>query len=148
MTVKQYLYSVRDEQKEIEELNERIYEMRMSLLPGAVRYDTDKVQVSPTDAITDRMAEIADYVTALENKMETLATKRRNAQKLIWMLEDSRERQVLDSYFLSVKRPAMRNVAAMINYSLPQTVRIYDSGIKHLEKMITNDNEVRAMIVA
>ena len=147
MTVKQYLYSVRDEQKEIEELNERIYEMRMSLLPGAMRYDTDKVQVSPKDT-TDRMAEIADYVTSLENKMETLAVKRRNAQKLIWMLEDSRERQVLDSYFLSVKRPAMRNVAAMINYSLPQTVRIYDSGIKHLEKMITNDNEVRAMIVA
>ena len=147
MTVKQYLYSVRDEQKEIEELNERIYELRMSLLPGAMRYDTDKVQVSPKDT-TDRMTEIADYVTSLENKMETLAVKRRNAQKLIWMLEDSRERQVLDSYFLSVKRPAMRNVAAMINYSLPQTVRIYDSGIKHLEKMITNDNEVRAMIVA
>lgn len=147
MTVKQYLYSVRDEQKEIEELNERIYEMRMSLFPGAMRYDTDKVQVSPKDT-TDRMAEIADYVTSLENKMETLAVKRRNAQKLIWMLEDSRERQVLDSYFLSVKRPAMRNVAVMINYSLPQTVRIYDSGIKHLEKMITNDNEVRAMIVA
>ncbi len=148
MTAKQFLYSVRDEQKEIEELNERIYEMRMSLLPGAMRYDVDRVQVSPTDTTTDRMAEIADYVTALEHKMETLATKRRNAQKLIWMLEDSRERQVLDSYFLSVKRPAMRNVAAMINYSLPQTVRIYTSGIERLEKMITNDNEVRAMIVA
>ena len=56
MTVKQYLYSVRDEQKEIEELNERIYEMRMSLLPGAMRYDVDRVQVSPTDTTADRNA--------------------------------------------------------------------------------------------
>lgn len=64
MTVKQYLYSVRDEQKEIEELNERIYEMRMSLLPGAMRYDVDRVQVSPTDTTADRNAGKIDLLIA------------------------------------------------------------------------------------
>lgn len=134
MTVKQYLYSVRDEQKEIEELNERIYEMRLSLLPGAVRYDTDKVQVSPTDTTTDRMAEIAEYMGELKRKQSALTDKRLKAQRLINHLTDSRERQVLDIYFLSVKRPGMKDVAVMLNYSQRQAYRFYVSALEHLER--------------
>ena len=134
MTAKQFLYSVRDEQKEIEELNERIYEMRMSLLPGAMRYDTDKVQVSPTDTTTDRMAEIAEYMGELKRKQSALTDKRLKAQRLINHLADSRERQVLDIYFLSVKRPGMKDVAVMLNYSQRQAYRFYVSALEHLER--------------
>ena len=134
MTVKQYLYSVRDEQKEIEELNERIYEMRLSLLPGAMRYDVDRVQVSPTDTTTDRMAEIAEYMGELKRKQSALTDKRLKAQRLINHLTDSRERQVLDIYFLSVKRPGMKDVAVMLNYSQRQAYRFYVSALEHLER--------------
>ena len=110
MTAKQFLYSVRDEQKEIEEIGDRIYELEMSLLPGAMRYDVDRVQVSPTDTTTDRMAEISDYMSELKRKQSALTDKRLKAQRLINHLTDSRERQVLDIYFLSVKRPGMKDV--------------------------------------
>lgn len=49
MNVKQFLYSFRDEQTEIDELNDRIYELEMSLLPSGIRYDQEKVQTSPSD---------------------------------------------------------------------------------------------------
>lgn len=134
MTVKQFLYSVRDEQKEIEELTERIYEMHMSLLPSGIRYDTDKVQTSPTDTLTEYETKIADYSMMLDKKKDLLIKRREKAQGMISQLPDSRERQVLDIYFLSVKRPSMRDVAAMLNYSQRQTYRFYVSALEHLEK--------------
>ena len=147
MTVKQFLYSVRDEQKEIEELTDRIYEMRMSLLPAGIRYDTDKVQTSPADKLSECEAKIADYSTMLGQKRETLIQRRQQAQEMIDLLEDSRERQVLDIYFLSVKRPNMREVAVIINYSVQQTFRIYSTAISHLEKMRVNESGICDMML-
>lgn len=132
MTVKQFLYSVRDEQKEIEELTDRIYEMRMSLLPAGIRYDTDKVQTSPEDKLSECEAKIADYSTMLGQKKEALIQRRHRAQEMIDLLEDSRERQVLDIYFLSVKRLSMEDVSALIGYSRKQTYRIYKSALQNL----------------
>lgn len=140
MTVKQFLYSVRDEQKEIEELTDRIYEMRMSLLPAGIRYDTDKVQTSPSDTISDRMAEITDYMKQMEEKKIELIRRRKQAQKMIDDLQDSRQRQVLDLYFLSVKRLSMEDVSAMIGYSRKQTFRIYKSALQNLI-MTLNDTK-------
>ena len=134
MTAKQFLYSVRDEQKEIEEIGDRIYELEMSLLPGAMRYDVDRVQMSPTDTTADRMAEIAEYMGELKRKQSALTDKRLKAQRLINHLTDSRERQVLDIYFLSVKRPGMKDVAVMLNYSQRQAYRFYVSALEHLER--------------
>lgn len=142
MTVKQFLYSVRDEQKEIEELTDRIYEMRMSLLPSGIRYDTDKVQTSPEDNLSEYEAKIADYSMLLGQKKEALIQRRQKAQGMIDLLEDSRERQVLDIYFLSVKRPNMREVAVIINYSVQQTFRIYSTAISRLEKMRVNESSI------
>lgn len=142
MTVKQFLYSVRDEQKEIEELTDRIYEMRMSLIPSGIRYDTDKVQTSPEDKLSECEAKIADYSTLLGQKKEALIQRRHRAQEMIDLLEDSRERQVLDIYFLSVKRPNMREVAVIINYSVQQTFRIYSTAISRLEKMRVNESGI------
>lgn len=147
MTVKQFLYSVRDEQKEIEELTDRIYEMRMFLLPSGIRYDTDKVQTSPDDKLSEYEAKIADYSMLLGQKKEALIQRRQQAQGMIDLLEDSRERQVLDIYFLSVKRPNMREVAAIINYSVQQTFRIYSTALSNLEKMRVNESGICDMMI-
>lgn len=140
MTVKQFLYSVRDEQKEIEELTDRIYEMRMSLLPAGIRYDTDKVQTSPEDKLSECEAKIADYSKMLGQKKEALIQRRQQVQGMIDLLEDSRERQVLDIYFLSVKRLSMEDVSALIGYSRKQTFRIYKSALQNLI-MTLNDTK-------
>lgn len=132
MGVKRFLYAVRDEQREIAELEERIADLRASLLPSAIRYDKDAVQTSTSDVITDKMIKIAEYDALLEKKIAGLYARRARAQKLIDLLPDSLERQVLSIYFLSDGRPTMEQVAGKLNYSVQHTFRIYASGLDHL----------------
>lgn len=134
MNVKLFLYSVRDEQNEIADLEERIADLRASLLPSAIRYDKDAVQTSTSDVITDKMIKIAEYDALLEKKINKLYRRRAAAQRLIDSLPDSLERQVLSMYFLSNSRPTMESVAEKINYAMRQTYRIYTSGLEHLQK--------------
>lgn len=134
MGVKRFLYAVRDEQKEIAELQERIADLRASLLPSAIRYDKDSVQTSVSDTITDKMIKITEYDALLDRKLARLYARRAKAQKLIDTLPDSLERQVLSMYFLSDSRPTMEQVAGKLNYSVQHTFRIYASGLEHLQK--------------
>lgn len=136
MNIKQFLYSIRDEYKEIEELKMRIEELNTSLLPQGIRYDKDRVQTSPMDMTTDRMAEIGDYEAMLQRKLVRLNRRRMLAQIRINALNDSRQRQILDLYFLSDRRYNMADVAAMIGYSREQTYRLY---CQALQKMTMND---------
>ena len=50
--------------------------LKLSMLPGAIRYDKDKVQASPQDP----MAEYAVRLDELERKIEDLQTEYLNAQ--------------------------------------------------------------------
>lgn len=135
MNVKSFLYSVRDEQKEIAELENRIAEAEASLLPAAIRYDRDKVQTSPSDQMTETMVKVAEYVDEMEKHKAKLADRRLKAQKMINMLENSRERQVLDLYFLSSNRLSMCQVGNLMNFSERWIYQIYEQALDHLEKV-------------
>lgn len=67
MNVKQFLYSIRDEQSELE----------LSLLPGAIRYDKERVSSSPTDQMSEKMASVVDYKTDLEKKLAHLNQRKK-----------------------------------------------------------------------
>lgn len=141
MNVKRFLYSVRDEQNEIADLEERIADLRASLLPSAIRYDKDAVQTSTSDVITDKMIKIAEYDALLEKKIAGLYARRAKAQKLIDLLPDSLERQVLSIYFLSDGRPTMEQVAGKLNYSVQHTFRTYASGLDHLRERYKDESK-------
>lgn len=131
MSGKEFLFSIRREQKEIEELKNRIYETEQSLLPGAIRYDRDKVQISPDDPMADVFSEIDTYRSQLHDKMIDLVKRRETAQIFIDKLDNSYERQVLGMYFLSVRRTRLSDVAAFTGWSERQTYRIYLDGLEH-----------------
>ena len=44
MRAKKYLYQIREEKKEIDELRERIMSVEASMYPSGIRYDLEKVQ--------------------------------------------------------------------------------------------------------
>lgn len=135
MNAKQYLYSIRDEQKEIEELKDRIFELEMSLYPKGIRYDKDKVQTSPQDRMSETMAISVDYQKMLQDKLHNLIDRRKEAQLLIDRLQKSYERQILDIYFLSMRKVHLDDVASMIGFSRTQTYRYYKSALKHLDEL-------------
>lgn len=131
--VKTFLYSVRNELKEIRQIEERIREMDAALLPAAIRYDRDRVQTSPRDLLPEIAAKRDGYERILEKKLVSLYTKRAAAQSLIDTLEKAEERIVLSLFFLSDTRPSMKQVAERIGYSEAQTYRYYKSAFEHLE---------------
>lgn len=139
MTAKQFLYSIRDERGEIDEIKNRIYELEMSLLPGAIRYDSVKVDTSPTDKTTERLAEIADYKAELEGKLTSLTKRLRKAQKLIDTLDNSIQRQILNMYFLEMRRARMDDIASIIGYSTRQVYRAYTEALKTLDDKMSED---------
>ena len=134
MSIKGELYKIRNTQKEINELKQRIDEEYYSLLPSGIRYDLDKVQTSPEDRLPEVMGRIDEHTRVMCDRLERLLVRKQWAEHLINKLEDTRQRQVLDLYFLSVERMTMEQVAKKMGYSVQQVYRLYAAGLEILEK--------------
>lgn len=120
---------------DIHRLELRREELVTKLLPKAITYDKDRVQTTPEDRVAVVMAEVDE----LDRKIEALKCKRFEAIQEITQdldqLEDSRERLILDAYYLSGQ--SMESIADYLNYSLSHTYRIRDSGVENMRKMRT-----------
>lgn len=136
MDARQYLYNVRSQWKEIENLQQRAEALRASLLPAAIRYDKEKVQTSSGDPTSDKMAALVDCSHDLEERSRRLAEDQRRAQDMIDTLDDTRERQVLEFYFLSIPPRSMIQTAREVGYSREHTYRIFE---RALQKLLNND---------
>lgn len=139
MTAKEFLYSIRDEQREIDELRRRIFELEASLLPSGIRYDLDKVDSSPRDRLSETISEIADYQAVLKAKVSRLNGRRMRAQEMIDWLDDSLERQVLDIYFLSGRRVGFSDVGEEVGYSERQVYRLYQSAMAKIDGKLSSN---------
>ena len=133
MGAKEFLYSVRGEALEIKEIQDRIATLENQAAGlKAISYDGPKVQTSSQDTMTERIATIEGYREQLIRKVRDLNFRRQRAQEMIDTLADSRERQVLDLYFLSDTRMSMSAVARYISYSERETYLIYQLALSHL----------------
>jgi len=63
----------------IKSKKEKRLELIMSLFPGAIRYDKDKVQTAPSDKMSDIMASVDD----LDNEIAELREELREARRTI-----------------------------------------------------------------
>lgn len=138
MKAKKLLYQVRDSRREVQQLQEALTDIYLTLLPSGIRYDKDKVQGGGDgDAMAQAVAYANKYEKQLKHRIALLNKLRSEAFTLIAMLEDSRYRQVLMLYFLSTdngKEYTMQAVADKIGYSPQHTYRLYN------EALITIDN--------
>lgn len=130
---KSFLYNIRNEIFEIKELQLRIEDLENQAtgLRG-ISYDAVHVQTSPQDAMSSKIVEIMNYKDQLSSKINDLNLRRQKAQAMIDTLTDTRERQVLDLYFLSDSRMSMNAVARAISYSERETYLIYQLALSHL----------------
>ena len=61
MRAKKYLYQIREEKKEIDELRERIMSVEASMYPSGIRYDLEKVQKIQSNGAAERLTALIDY---------------------------------------------------------------------------------------
>ena len=132
-----FFLKMRTEQTEINRLQSLIEEKTLSLLPGAIRYDKDKIQISPEDT----MSRILTEVSVMQAKVDRLDLdlKRRMNRALDILPEiDSLERQVVMLYYMMYKDGHLLtwdDVAGEMGRSDRYVKEIRNRAMKSLEKV-------------
>lgn len=111
-----FFKTVRAERADIETLQLRIKELQLSLLPRGIRYDSDKVQTSPSD----QMLEVAAKLDALERKMQAKLVKLNNdmvkAMEIVQAMPTPEYRQLLTLRYLT-GHMSWEEIAEIMGYS-------------------------------
>ena len=109
-------------------------ELRACLLPGAIRYDRDRVQSTPTD----KMADVIVRVDELDREIEQLRREKASLvieiSDAIETLKDDYERTVLTEFYIA--RAPMTEVADAINYSVRRAYHFRKMGVTHLGEVL------------
>ena len=118
---------IRSKQMQIEDL-------RLQMLPGAIRYDKDIVQSSPEDP----MLKFIVRVDELEREIEGLKQRYVDEQKLISeaieMLEDKREQVVLIGRYVS--GDSYDEIAAELFLSVDRVFQIHRSAVDNMVDIV------------
>ena len=133
--IKQFFKDVRKEQEEIQQIKAIIAEKEMTLLPKAIVYDGEKVQVSPDDKFSEVCAAISDLEMELGKSVMILAKNQLRAEQMIRKLSDPNERKVMRYYYLSVidgQVPTWNQVAIRMNYYESYVKKVHGSALFHL----------------
>lgn len=109
---------IRSERQDIETLQIRIQELQLSLLPSGIRYDTDKVQTSPSD----KMLEVTAKVDALERQMNRKLKKLNDdmikAIAIVQAMPTPEYRKLLTLRYLDKDRMSWEQIADNMGYSV------------------------------
>lgn len=136
--LKDFLRAIRSEQHEIAHLREMVAELETELLPQAIRYDHDKVQVSPDEKFSKICAKIVDYEDELGKSIAILVGRKLYAEQLIKKLDNEKEREVLRLYYLTTENGqslTWNQVAIRMNYFERHVKRIHGNALVNLAKL-------------
>lgn len=135
MTVKQYLNQVRLNEIKIENLKERQEELYQSLLPSGIAYDKDKIQVSPTDSMSDKMAEIVDLYNSTIDAINELERLKNTIIEQIQNLTDYRQMRVLYEHY--IRGASLYDISTELNYTYKWVCKIHLFALQEFGKINT-----------
>lgn len=131
------LYAPTQTTKEIRALMEQMDIWAWSMVPGAIRYDTVKVQTSPVD----RMAETVGSIDEAQRKLMRLDRRRREEQERIRELcvscedLDDQERYVILKRYLY--REKWETIAGWMDLTDRRIFQIHGSALDKLEAFLS-----------
>lgn len=129
-----YLNQVRSIQKRLEERKMQLEFLESKLMPGALRYDTPKVQTSPSDQMSTVGAEIFDVQKEIDALSDTLIAQLHDIEGTINQLDNETERTVLKMYYLSCVN--VPDIAQTLEYSEQGVYTLRRRGSKKIEKIL------------
>ncbi|MBR3360031.1 MAG: DUF1492 domain-containing protein [Lachnospiraceae bacterium] len=137
-----FLKSIRNETLELKELQERHAWLWGEILPKGMRPKEIQVMTSiEPDKLGDNRAAAVDLEKEIEEMMHQLVMKHLRAEKYINQLEDSRQRLVLELYYLSIDRRTWSDVAKTMGYSESVIYDIHGDALVEMDKIMEIDNE-------
>ena len=142
--IKDFFKNIRHEQAEIQELKNLIQEKELELLPRGIRYDSEKVQVSPDDITSRICAAITDLEMELGRQIMLLAKNQIIAEQMIKKLDDPNERRVMRYYYLTTiegQLPTWKQVAIRMNYYESYVKKVHGRALANLAKAKNEQRE-------
>ncbi len=136
--VKEMFRAIRKEQREIAHISEMIRAEEMLLQPQAIRYDKDKVQVSPDDKFGEICARISDMQEELGRSIMKLKAKQMRAEQMLMKLENSDEREVMRWYYMTTEDGnalTWEQVAIRMNFYKRHVLRLHGNALTHLAEL-------------
>ena len=122
---------IRSKQMQIEDL-------RLQMLPGAVRYDKDTVQSSPEDPMMKFIVRVDELERAIEGLKQRYVDEQKMISEAIEMLEDEREQVVLIGRYVS--GDSYDEIAAERFLSVDRVFQIHRSAV---DKMVDIVDKVK-----
>ena len=113
---------------------EQVAELRSMLLPGAVRYDKDKIQTSPSaDVISDTMLKIMELEEKINADIDKLVEMKIVARDKIERMENNVEKVILYKRYFG--NESFENIAVECGYSWRHIHRLHGEALKNFDKI-------------
>ena len=133
MKAKEYLKSIRNEQKELINLKAQKDSVYFSLLPSGIRYDRDRIQISPEDIFPDKVIRMTELTKEIDSHINYLERNKTKALRMIRKIENSKHRQVLILYYLTLNMDGLPmswiDVAELMGYSEDRVKHIHGDAL-------------------
>ena len=107
-------------------------ELESCLLPGAIRYDKDKVQTSPGDSMSKIIAEITDLEKEMSRVLKCKAQQVERIDKALKSLESEEERTALTMRYIN--RISVSEIAEAMGYSEQRIYQFMNQGGAQIAK--------------
>ena len=134
MSSKEFLNKIRYIDMMINCKLEQVAELRSMLLPGAIRYDKDKVQTSNNaDTITDTMLKIVDLEEKINADIDKLVEMKGLARDKIERMENDVEKVILYKRYFN--NESFENIAVECGYSWRHIHRLHGEALKNFDKI-------------
>lgn len=138
---KTFLKNIRNETLELKELQERHAWLWGEILPKGMKPKEIQVQTTiEPDKLGDNRAAAVDLEKEIEEMMHNLVKKHLRAEKYINQLEDSRQRLVLQLYYLSIDRRTWSDVSKIMGYSESVIYDIHGDALVEMDKIMEKEN--------
>ena len=117
-----YLLQIRNADREINDIILKIDYLRYKASgAGAIRYDKDRVQTSPSDMVCEAISEACDLADHLSKRHKELLGMRQHTEEVISLWNDNNSK-CIDTYYLN--RGSMVDVARICRCSARHAYRI------------------------
>lgn len=134
MSAKEFLNKIRYIDMMINCKLEQVAELRSMLLPGAIRYDNERVQSSHTsDQFTDTMAKVIELEEKINADIDELVELKSLAREKIERMENEVEKVILYKRYFN--NESFENIAVECGYSWRHIHRLHSEALKNFDKL-------------
>lgn len=134
MTAKEYLWRVRDAERELKRLEQEYAQARADILQlRSIQYDADKVSGNKIGDLSDAIASIEGYAGRLNAQWDKLIKLREDAKRQIDTMQDGRYREVLTLRY--IRGQSWEQVAVTMGYDYYYVHKLHGAALKKFPKI-------------